>query len=123
MRLSACVTLRIIWPNFLRAIWHIRATSCPTDLWAFRRGSIGSFITRSSRLISRIRRISDQNTVQKSNVSGGHSDDRICQISSKTLCQIIRKVTYFFVTLGIILRDSLVDILRAATSSASDFHF
>jgi hypothetical protein len=21
--------LRIIWPNFLRGIWHIGATSCP----------------------------------------------------------------------------------------------
>ena len=30
---------------------------------------------------------SDQNTVQKSNVSAGESDDRVCQI--------ISKVTYF----------------------------
>jgi hypothetical protein len=31
------VTLRIIWPNFLRGIWHIGATSCPTDHKAFGR--------------------------------------------------------------------------------------
>jgi hypothetical protein len=46
-------------------------------------------------LISRIRRISDQNALQKSNVSSRDSDDCLCQISSKILCQIIRKVTLY----------------------------
>ncbi len=32
------VALRIIWPNFLRVIWHIGATACPTDDRAFRAG-------------------------------------------------------------------------------------
>jgi hypothetical protein len=45
-----CVALRIIWPNFLRAIWHIGATSCPTDHWAFRRCFDGIFFIRSSGL-------------------------------------------------------------------------
>ena len=41
------------------------------------------FVICSSRSISRMRRISDQNTVQKSNVSANDSDDRLCQIISK----------------------------------------
>jgi hypothetical protein len=80
------VALRIIWPNFLRAIWHIGVTSYPTDHKASGRRvdpSTNSFVTCSSQLISRIRRISDQNMLQKSNVSAGDSDGRLCQISSK----------------------------------------
>jgi hypothetical protein len=45
------VTLRIIWPNFLRGIWHIGATSCPTDHKAFGcrvDPSTNSFVTCSS---------------------------------------------------------------------------
>jgi hypothetical protein len=90
------VILRIIWPNFLRTIWHIGATSCPTDHKAFGcrvDPSTNSFVTCPSQLISRIRRISDQNALQKSNVSSRESDDCLCQISSKILCQIIRKMT------------------------------
>jgi hypothetical protein len=70
------VTLRINWHNFLRAVWHIGATSCATDHKAFARPSTNSFLFPLSRLILRIRSISDQNTVQKSNVSAGDSDDR-----------------------------------------------
>jgi hypothetical protein len=95
-RCDVGVILRIIWPNFLRTIWHIGATSCPTDHKAFGcrvDPPTNSFVTCSSQLISRIRRISDQNALQKSHVSSRESDDCLCQISSKMLCQIIRKVT------------------------------
>ena len=51
------VTLRIIWHNFLRAIWHIGATSYPTNHRAFRSASTAlSYL--SSLLISKIRRMS-----------------------------------------------------------------
>ena len=59
-----------------------------TDHWAFKR-RFDRFFNYLLRLIFRIRRISDQNKLQKSNVSADDSDD--C-LSSKTLRQIIRKV-------------------------------
>ena len=48
------VTLRIIWANFLRAIWHIGVTPCPTGHKASGRRfdpSSNCFVTCSSRLI------------------------------------------------------------------------
>jgi hypothetical protein len=77
--------LRIIWPNFLRVSWHIGATQCPTAHKAFGRRFDPSTVTCSSRLISRIRRIPDQNRVQKSNVFAGDSDDRLPNIEQKSM--------------------------------------
>ena len=87
IKIHIFVTLRIIWHNFLCALWHAVTTSYLTDYNAFA-ASAKSLVTRSTRLISRFRRMSDQNTLQKSNVSADDSDDCLWQIASKVRSQI-----------------------------------
>jgi hypothetical protein len=83
------VTLRIIWPNFLRAIWHIAAQFISDRS----RGFPVPFRHSPQPVVSSIHRILDQCMLQEIKVSAGHSAERLRQISSKLLCQIIRKVT------------------------------
>src|ERR1700730_17674891 len=89
---SCDVTLRIIWPNFMRAIWHIAAQFISDRS----RGIKPPFRHSPQPVISIIYRILDQwiqCILQEIKVSAGHSAERLRQISSKLLCQIIRKVT------------------------------
>jgi hypothetical protein len=75
-------SFEIIWRKSFPDVWQM------SPAW--------KKLYRPGRLISRIRRISDHNTVQKSNILAGDSDDRPCHISSKTLkCKIISEVTLF----------------------------
>jgi hypothetical protein len=64
--------------TFCASIWHIGATSSRPihEVFSCRLDpSTNLFVNCSRRLISKSRRISDQNTVQKSNVSADDSDD------------------------------------------------
>jgi hypothetical protein len=80
--------LRIIWHNFFTRYLAYRCALHPARSHAFRHRFEQLFRYRSGLLISRIRRISDQNTLQNSKTSAGGSDGFLCHISSKNLGQI-----------------------------------